>query len=137
MATRQKKQLSTSERRRRTFSENFKIQKVREIETGITRISDICKQYEVSTTAVYQWLKKYGIMKDKKERLVVESESDTKELLALKKRVAELERLIGQKQIQLDFQNKMIELAEEAYGIEIKKNYSTEQSSTSGKTEKA
>lgn len=137
MATRQKKQLSTSERRRRTFSENFKIQKVREIETGITRISDICKQYEVSTTAVYQWLKKYGIMKDKKERLVVESESDTKELLALKKRVAELERIIGQKQIQLDFQNKMIELAEEAYGIEIKKNYSTEQSSTSGKTEKA
>lgn len=137
MATRQKKQLSTSERRRRTFSENFKIQKVREIETGLTRISDICKQYEVSTTAVYQWLKKYGIMKDKKERLVVESESDTKELLALKKRVAELERLIGQKQIQLDFQNKMIELAEEAYGIEIKKNYSTEQSSTSGKTEKA
>ena len=137
MATRQKKKLSTSERRRRTFSENFKIQKVREIETGITRISDICKQYEVSTTAVYQWLKKYGIMKDKKERLVVESESDTKELLALKKRVAELERIIGQKQIQLDFQNKMIELAEEAYGIEIKKNYSTEQSSTSGKTEKA
>ncbi len=136
MATRQNYKLSTSERRRRTFSENFKINKVREIETGQTKVSDICKQYNVSSTAVYKWKEKYGIMKNKKERLIVESESDTKELLALKSRVAELERLIGQKQIQLEFQNKLIEFAEETYGIEIKKNYSTEQSSTSGKTEK-
>ena len=136
MATRQNYKLSTSERRRRTFSENFKIKKVREIETGLTKVSDICKQYDVSSTAVYQWKEKYGIMQNKKERLIVESESDTKELLALKSRVSELERLIGQKQIQLEFQNKLIDLAEETYGIEIKKNYSTEQSSTSGQTEK-
>ena len=136
MATRQNYKLSESERRRRTFSENFKIKKVREIETGQTKVSEICKQYEVSPPAVYKWLEKYGIMKNKKERLIVESESDTKELLSLKKRIAELERLVGQKQIQLDFQNKLIELAEQKYGIDIKKNYSTGQSNISGKTEK-
>lgn len=136
MATRQNYKLSESERRRRTFSENFKIKKVREIETGQTKVSEICKQYEVSPPAVYKWLEKYGIMKNKKERLIVESESDTKELLSLKKRIAELERLVGQKQIQLDFQNKLIELAEQKYGIDIKKNYSIGQSNTSGKTEK-
>lgn len=136
MATRQNYKLSESERRRRTFSENFKIKKVREIETGQTKVSEICKQYEVSPPAVYKWVEKYGIMKNKKERLIVESESDTKELLSLKKRIAELERLVGQKQIQLDFQNKLIELAEQKYGIDIKKNYSIGQSNTSGKTEK-
>jgi hypothetical protein len=29
---------------------------------------------------------------------------------------------LGQKQVQLDFQNKMIEIAEETYQVDIKKN---------------
>jgi transposase len=80
-------------------------------------------------------LKKFGTMKDKKERLIVESESDTTQLLALKKKVAELERVIGQKQILIEFKDKMIELAEETYGINIKKKFSTQQSDTSGTIE--
>jgi hypothetical protein len=75
-------------------------------------------------------------MKDKKERLVVESESDTRQLIELKKRLSELERIIGQKQIQIDFQDKMIELAEETYGVDIKKKFFTPPSATSGNTEK-
>lgn len=127
--------MSIAERRRRNFSDSFKIQKVRELETGTTKISEICKQYEVTDTNVYRWLKKFGTMKDKKERLIVESESDTKQLLALKKKVAELERVIGQKQIMIEFKDKMIELAEETYGVNIKKKFSTQQSDTSGTTE--
>lgn len=76
-------------------------------------------------------------MKDKKERLVVESESDTRQLIELKKRLSELERIIGQKQIQIDFQNKMIELAEATYGVDIKKKFFTPPSATSGNIEKS
>ena len=47
--------------------------------------------------------------------------SDTRALRELKERVAELERLVGQKQIEIDFYQKMIDLAQEHYGIEIKK----------------
>lgn len=129
--------LSVSERRRRHFSESFKIQKVREIETGQTKISEICSQYQVSGTSVYRWIDKFGIMKDKKEQLVVESESDTRQLIELKKRLSELERIIGQKQILIDFQNKMIELAEETYGVDIKKKFFTPPPATSGNTEKS
>jgi len=128
--------MSTSERRRRRFSENFKQIKVREIETGQTKVSEISKQYQVAATNVYRWLSKYGTMKEKKERLIVETQSDTRELLSLKKKIAELEQIIGQKQVQLDFKEKMIEIAEEKYGIEIKKKHSTSQSDTSGKTDK-
>ena len=74
-------------------------------------------------------------MKDKTERLIIETESDTKQLLELRKKVAELEQIIGQKQILLDFKDKMIDLAEETYGVDIKKKYSTQQSSISGNTE--
>jgi hypothetical protein len=67
---------------------------------------------------------------------MIESKSDTQELLKLRKQVAELERSVGQKQILIDYQDKMIELAEKHYGIDIKKNSSSQPCSTSGKTEK-
>ncbi len=35
--------------------------------------------------------------------------------------MADLERIIGQKQVLLDFSDKMIYLAEETYGVDIKK----------------
>ncbi len=135
MATREQFKMTTAERRRRHFSDSFKIQKVRELETGKTKVSELCKQYEVTATNVYRWLNKFGTMKDKKERLIVETDSDTRQLLALKKKVAELERIVGQKQILIDFKDKMIDLAEEAYGVDIKKKFSTRPSNTSGDTE--
>lgn len=135
MATRKQFKMTLSERQSRSFSDSFKIQKVRELEVGKTKVSELCKQYQVSHTNVYRWLRKFGSMKDKKERLIVETDSDTKQLLELKKEIAELERIIGQKQILIDFKDKMIELAEEAYGVDIKKKFSTQPSKTSGKTE--
>ncbi len=132
-----KKQFSTSvkDRRLRSFSVEFKKLKVREITSGRTTISEICREYEVSRTSVFRWMSKFGVMGKKKERVVVETDSDTKQLLALKKRIAELERLVGQKQILLDFKEKMIELAEEEYQVDIKKKFSEKPSSTSGETE--
>lgn len=121
MAKREDFKLSISERRRRRFSENFKKEKVLEIERGLNTVSDISKQYEVTRKNVYQWLTKYG-SQPKSDWLIVETQSDTKELLSLKKRIAELERIIGQKQILIDFKDKMIELAEDTYQVDIKKN---------------
>lgn len=135
MANRETITLTQAQRRRRTFSESFKIQKVKELEMGITKVSELCKQYELSGVAIYKWLSKYGSMKSKKERIIVESESDTKQLLELKRKVAELERIVGQKQILLDFKDKMIDIAEEMYGVDIKKKLSEKPLKRSGKSE--
>lgn len=132
MAKRDQFNLTLEERRRRTFSDTFKRNKVREIELGLTRIADVKKQYGVSDTAVYCWLRKFGVNKEKSERIVIETMSDTRALHDVKERLAELERLVGQKQIEIDFYKKMIDLAQEHYGIEIKKNYSTQPCGTSG-----
>lgn len=86
MATRKQVKMTSSERRRRRFSENFKIQKVKEIERGQTKISELSREYQVTTTNIHRWIHKYGTMKDKPERMVIETESDTKQLLALKKK---------------------------------------------------
>jgi len=130
------KQMTREERQRRTFSENFKRKKVLEVESRQCKIGDICRQYQVAYVTVYRWLEKYGTMKSRKERLIIETESDTKKLIALQKRVAELEQVIGQKQLVIDFQEKMIELAEEEYKVDIKKKFITRPSDTTTTTEK-
>ena len=135
MAKRSQFKQSVKERQSRQFSEHFKRQKVKEIQAQRTSVNEVCKQYEVSSTSVYKWLKQYGTNYQSPIRTVVESESDTRELLALKKKNAELERLIGQKQIFIEFQTKMIELAEETYGVDIKKKFSSPPSGASGNTE--
>lgn len=131
MAKRQEFKMPISERRRRTFSTSFKKDKVRKIELGLVRVSELCKLYEVSATAVYRWINIYGTQKQP-ERLVMQTASDEKALLELKAKLAELERLIGQKQIEIEFYKKMVDLAEDHYDIDIKKNFSTPPSDTSG-----
>lgn len=123
MATIEKFDQRTKIRQMRYFSEGFKKQKVRDIERNLCKVRDICKEYEVSDTAVYNWIYKYSAMRKKVERQVVESESDTKKILALREHVKELERIIGQKQLLIDFQEKVIELAEQEYKLDIKKKF--------------
>ena len=118
--------LTREERQCRNFSESFKRKKVQEIESRQVKISEFCRHYQVTRTSVYHWIKKFGNMKSKGERLVVETDSDSKKLIELQKRVAELERMVGQKQIQIDFLSKMIDIAEETYNVDIKKNLSQE-----------
>lgn len=133
MARREQFTMNETDRRIRRFSENFRKEKVRELELGIVSIRDLRQQYQVSDMSVRRWIAKFSSMKEKKERLIVESQSDTVQLLELKKKVAELERVVGQKQLLIDFQQKMIELAEEEYRVDIKKKFSGGLSNTTGK----
>jgi predicted RNA-binding protein with EMAP domain len=71
-------------------------------------------------------------MRKKQERMIVESLSDTKKIIALKEKIKELEQAVGQKQIQLDFLEKMMEIAQEEYGVDIKKKFSISPSAGSG-----
>lgn len=137
MATRYQFKQSTTERQRRVFSEEFKRKKVREIEQKITTIAQISRQYEVREGNVSKWMAKYGQNYMKGVRTIVESESDTEKIAALKAQVAELQRIIGQKQVQLEFKDKMIELAEDVYGVDIKKKFEQKPSSGTGNIEKS
>jgi transposase-like protein len=136
MATRQQFELSTAECRARTFSEDFKRQKVKEIERKQTTVSEVSRAYQVRSNNVYKWIDKYSLKDKNGVRLVVEMESETKRVLALLQKVAELERIVGQKQIVIDFQEKMIELAEQEYNVDIKKKFDSEPSFSTGTTEK-
>lgn len=136
MATRKQFEQSRKERQMRTFSVDFKKKRVRELEQKKVTVSEISRQYEVSVNSVYKWLNKYGQSKLREERTIVEAQSDTRKMLEMQKQIAELERIVGQKQVLLDFKDKMIDLAEQEYGVDIKKKFIEKRSSTTGKTEK-
>jgi transposase len=126
--------LTIRERQNRYFSEEFKRRKVEEIENNLTTIADIRKEYHVSATAVYKWIYKYSIMRKKSEKQVFETQSDTKKALEMRERIKDLERIIGQKQMMIDFQEKVIELAEKTYKLDIKKKFGEKLSIGSGIT---
>lgn len=129
-------QLKSEQRQRqnRYFSEDFKRAKVNELERNLVTISELCREYKVSRTSVYKWIYKYSANRKRQERQIIERMSDTRKIDELKQKIKDLERIIGQKQIQIDFKDKMIEIAEEKYGIEIKKKKDSQPSSGSGKT---
>jgi transposase-like protein len=113
----------------RYFNEDFKRKKIRELERNITSVGDICRIYSVSRTSVYRWIYKYSAMAKKQVKQVVEAKSDTQKIRALEERIKELERIVGQKQLLLEFKDKMIERAEADYGVEIKKKVGSKLSS--------
>ena len=123
--------------RNRYFSEDFRIKRVRELENNLISISDICKTYHVSRTSVYRWIYKYSVMAKREEKQVVESKSDTRKIQLLEERIKELERALGQKQMLLDIKDKMIEIAEQTYDIDIKKKLASKVSSGSTTTGKS
>jgi len=126
----------SSQRINRYFSESFKRKKVREIEKNVSTVLEVSREYEVSTTAVYKWLDKYSRNRKRGVKQVVELMSDTRKIQELKNKVRDLEQLVGQKQFEIEFKNKMIDIAEEMYDIDIKKKLGSQPLPGSGSTGK-
>jgi len=91
--------------------------------------------YHCHYQTIYRWIYKYSPADSPKINVVEMSESTDQKLKDLQNKIAELERALGQKQIQLDFYEKLTELAKEEYNIDLKKNSSTGSSSGSRSTE--
>lgn len=123
MASRTTFNLPTGQPTRRVFSEEFRRKKVIEIEQKLSTVHDISREYGVTSAAIYKWIYKYSNHMKKKVKVIVEEESDTRKIALLKQQIAELEQKLGQKQIQLEFMDKIIDLAEETYQIDIKKKF--------------
>lgn len=120
----------------RYFSVDFKKKRVGELEKNLVSVLDICRTYKVSRTSVYKWVYKYSAMAKQQVRQVVEAKSDTRKIQLLEEKVRELERIVGQKQLLIDFQDKVIDMAEQTYKVDIKKKLSSSALSGTVSTEK-
>ena len=129
--------LTKQERQNRFFNEDFKRSKVSEIDRNILTIAELCKEHQVTRTAVYKWIYKYSQMRKQEHKQVIEPESETRKVLLLKQEVAELQRVVGEKQLKLDFLEKVIDLAEGEYGPDFKNKFITKPFYGTGPTERS
>ena len=106
---------------KRIFSPEVKLDLVKKIEQGDVTVSDVSRTYGVTRTAVYKWLRKYSDLYKKETRVVVEHKSISKKNKELQDLVKKLEQALGQKQMRIDYLEKVVEFASERSGEDIEK----------------
>ena len=111
-------------RKQRNYSEDFKKSLVASFEKGEFSVPQLEKLYGIRNTTIYNWVYKYSNFNEKGCRIVEMENSSQSKLKELAKKVKELEQIVGQKQIAIEYLEKMIELAKTDLKVDIKKNYS-------------
>jgi transposase len=120
----------------RIFAEEFKKTCVKEYESGQFSVLELSKLYQINAVIIYRWIYKYSAYNKRKIKVVEMATSSKEKVKELQKRISDLERVVGQKQLNIDFLEKMIEIAKNEHGIDIKKNFNTPPSTGSEKTSK-
>ena len=123
-------------RKSRKYSEEFKKQVVADFESGEFSVQQLSKLHGIAGPVIYRWIYKFSTFNEKGYRVVEMKDSSSKKMQELEVKNKELEAALGRKQIQLDYLEKMIELAKSELDIDIKKTTAPPQSTGSGKTKK-
>jgi len=107
-------------KRRRSYSETFKKARVKDYEAGTFSVAQMSRLYGIHGNILYRWITKYSAYDQQKAIIVEVPNSQTEKVKLLEKRLAELERSLGQKQIKLDYYESLLEELGEA-GIDVEK----------------
>ena len=113
-------------RQRRIFSEEFKRQKVQLLIEKKVSVKELSELYSTSKMTIYRWLYRYSPHHQKGTTQVVQMESEALKTQSLQAQVADLERVVGQKQLQIDYLEQLIELASQELKMDIRKNFVTQ-----------
>lgn len=116
-------------KKNRVYSEEFKREIVSLFESGTYSVLQLEKLYGLCNQVIYKWIYKFSIFNEKGQRVVEMKASNTQKLKELEQKIKSLEQIVGQKQIQIEYLEKMIDIAKDELNIDIKKNSSTPQSS--------
>ena len=106
---------------RKVFDLELKLDLVKQIEKGQLKVSEVPRLYDVSGTAVRKWMYKYSHLYQKQIRVVSEKKSLGKKFKDQEGRIKELERALGQKQMRVDYLEKLLETASKRLGEDIEK----------------
>ena len=124
-----KKNKKTNETYRR-FSIDAKKAIVKEIDNGLSKL-EASRRYSVSPTTIYKWLDLYSTKFTKPKKVIVQSTDESDSYLQQKAKIDQLYNLLGRSQTEVMFLEKLIELASEEMGIDLKKNFASKLSSIS------
>lgn len=109
------KKLTSKERHRRRFSEEFKKEQVSLIEKGKLTQSEVSRRYDVRLNSISRWIDKYGSNRTK-GLIMISSKKDYDKLSTIEQENKELKQVIGEQQVELIYLKKLLEKAKEQLG---------------------
>jgi transposase len=118
----EKMQKKAALRQQRVFSEEVRKQVVRDIEIGKCSVTQASREISVAISTIYDWIYRYSRYLKNNKVMVVEEKSEAYRTRELEKQIKELEAALGRKQMEIDLLNKVIDLANEEYQADLKKN---------------
>ena len=125
-------------RSQKDYSMSFKLEVVKEIESGLISTSGAKKKYGIQArSTVINWLRKYGTFDWENQTPANMPQSKEQRLMELEARVKLLEKQKAMLEHQVERADKkaiifdmMLDIAEKEYNISIRKNSSPEQSTS-------
>lgn len=122
------------------YSESFKLQVVRELESGrFCTIAEACRFYGINgSMTVGNWVDKFGRPEFQRKIVRVETTDERRQLDMLKARIAELERAIVDSRVQESLYKAYFDIVCREYGVEdpevLKKSIGKKLSATQSQT---
>jgi len=106
------------------YSSAFKLKVVKEIESGKFTIAQARKVYNIKGTSTIQmWIKKYGKNHLLKNIIRIQMKDEKDQIKELKNQIRALERTLSKSQIDNLCLQSLVEVIDEKYGIDSKKNF--------------
>lgn len=130
------KQVKQTIRPHRQFSESFKKSIVAQYESGQSTVLELQEDLQISNQLIYRWIRKYSSYYKQGSRIIVEMKSQDQSNKELRARIKELEQIIGKKQIQIDYLEKLIEIGRKEFKVDLKKKGDTSPWTGSESTDK-
>ncbi len=107
-------------RHHRRYSQEFRQARVDDFENGTFSVAQLSRLYHIRISTMYGWISRYSRYPKTSAVIVEVPKSQQEKVKRLESRVAELERLLGRKQIQLDYYEAFVDELQ-ASGIDVKK----------------
>lgn len=120
MSAKSKKRIQS----RRRYSDSFRRARVKDFENGTFTVLQMSRLYEVNEQTLYRWIRKYSSVPSPQAMIVEVPDSQTEKVKQLEAQIAELERALGRKQIELDYHVELLRVLEES-GVDVQKKAST------------
>jgi len=108
-----------------TYSIAFKQKVVNEIETGkLSSVHEAQRLYDIrGNRTIYDWVRKLGKNELIGKVVRVEMKDEKDKIKALEQEKRQLEKALAQAHIKVVALESLIEVAEEHYGVDFKKNF--------------
>ena len=128
-------------RTQKDYPMSFKLSVVREYEETKASLRELTRKYGIQGhDTIRKWINKFGTFDWQNLTLQPMAKTKDQELLELREKVkvlerknARLEKELEQKDMKAEFFDLMIEIAEEEYGVDIRKKCSPGQSDDTGR----